>query len=113
MNTEDESSRTPRIAVVMSAFGSDEEASRVAAALVNERLAACCQAMPIRSTYRWQGRLCNDAEVLLLVKTATPEGAVAKIKELHSYELPEIIVTPVEGGDAAYIKWVAEVSSTE
>lgn len=94
------------VVVVLTATSSQEEADRIAEALVRERLAACCQSSPIRSTYLWKGELCRDAEILLLAKTTTADRAMARIRELHSYELPEIVVVPITGGYAAYLDWV-------
>ena len=85
-------------------------AARIARALVEERLAACVNRLPgVRSTYRWQGAVQDDAEVLLLVKT-TRERLPAlreRLPALHPYELPELIAVEVAGGLPAYLDWVA------
>lgn len=83
-------------------------AERIAGVLVEERLAACVNAMPVSSTYRWEGRLQRDAEVLLLIKTTG--GAYgrteARLRELHPYELPEVVAVPIVRGSPAYLEWL-------
>ena len=78
-------------------------------ALVEERLAACANLVPqITSIYRWEGAVQEDSEVLMVVKTSA--GRVAALTErvlaLHPYEVPEVLVLPVESGAAAYLDWV-------
>jgi len=97
--------------LVISTAGSREEASRIASALVEDRLAACVNiAGPIESVYRWQGKVERSHEFLMLVKTTSHQSeAVAKrIRELHSYELPEVIEVSVDGGSGEYLKWIAD-----
>ena len=97
--------------LVISTAGSREEASRIASALVEDRLAACVNiAGPIESVYRWQGKVERSHEFLMLVKTTSQQSeAVAKrIRELHSYELPEVIEVSVDGGSGEYLKWIAD-----
>jgi periplasmic divalent cation tolerance protein len=97
--------------LVISTAGSKQEASRIAAALVGEQLAACVNVVgPIESTYRWQGKVETAQEFLLLVKTTSDRSAAAcvRIRELHSYELPEAIEVPIEGGSADYLSWISE-----
>ncbi|WP_395684015.1 divalent-cation tolerance protein CutA [Dokdonella sp.] len=86
-----------------------ETAARIARALVDERLAACVQALPgVTSTYRWQGEVQVDAETLLLVKTsyARIEALKSRIAELHPYELPELLVLEVIDGAPDYLAWL-------
>jgi periplasmic divalent cation tolerance protein len=88
-----------------------DEAQRIAATLVERRLAGCVQIIgPVRSVYRWEGRVEEADEWLCLVKTSRDAYAAveAAIRELHSYECPEIIATPIEAGSAAYLQWLAE-----
>ncbi len=98
-------------AVVLTTVGSDEDASRIASALVERRLAACVSVLPgAVSHYRWKGALCRDDERLLLIKTAErlfPQLRRA-IRELHSYELPELVMLPIADGDGEYLAWLAE-----
>jgi periplasmic divalent cation tolerance protein len=96
--------------VVLSTAGSREEAERIAAALVDERLAACVNVVvPVTSIYRWRGAVERAEEVLLVVKTRRTLVArvTARIRALHSYELPEAIALTIEGGSAAYLAWIA------
>lgn len=97
--------------VVLSTAPDDEVAARVARALVEGGLAACVNIVPgVRSIYRWQGKLCDDAERLLVIKTrpARADAVIAAIKANHPYECPEAIVLPITGGAAAYLAWVQE-----
>ena len=96
--------------LVISTAGSREEASRIATALVSEHLAACVNIIgPIESIYRWQAKVETAQEFLMLVKTtATRSAAVSvRIRELHSYDLPEAIEVNIGGGSAEYLKWIA------
>ena len=95
--------------IVLTTTGSREEAGKIAHALVERRLAACVNIVgPIHSVYRWQGKVESAPEHLLLIKTTAARfDAVAKaIRELHSYELPECIALPIEGGSAEYLEWI-------
>lgn len=97
--------------LVISTAGSKEEASRIATALVQGQLAACVNIVgPIESVYRWQGKVESSQEFLLLVKTTEVRSAavMTQIRELHSYDLPEVIEVSIEGGSAEYLKWIAE-----
>ena len=97
--------------LVISTAGSKEEASRIATALVEARLAACVNIVgPIESVYRWQGKVESAQEFLLLIKTTASRAAAvaARIRELHSYDLPEVIEVSIDGGSADYLKWIAE-----
>lgn len=93
---------------------SRDAAAALAAALVRERLAACVQVLgPLRSTYRWKGAIEEAEEWLCLVKTSVErqDAAIARVRSLHSYEQPEITVTPVIAGDAGYLDWVRRESA--
>ena len=101
--------------VVLSTAGSRAEAERIAAALVDERLAACVNLVaPITSVYRWRGAVERSEEVLLIVKTrrTLATAAAARIRALHSYELAEAIVVPIAGGAADYLAWIADETET-
>ncbi|WP_222565754.1 divalent-cation tolerance protein CutA [Novilysobacter antarcticus] len=83
----------------------------LARALVAERLAACVSEMPgVRSTYRWEGRVEQGNEVLLMIKTTTEQldALTARVRALHPYELPELIAVEAVGGLAPYLDWVVE-----
>ena len=97
--------------LVLSTAGSQEEARRIAHALVERRLAACVNIVPgVESIYRWQGKVETAAEWLLLIKTTT--GAFPRLRnalaELHSYEVPECVALVVEDGGASYLEWLGE-----
>jgi len=96
---------------VLTTAASEAEAEAIAAALVERRLAACVQVSgPIRSRYRWRGELERAEEWQCLIKTTAaryPEVEAA-IRELHSYEEPEIVATPIVRGSPGYLAWVAE-----
>lgn len=87
---------------------STEEADTIATALVERRLAACVQRMPIRSTYRWDGALHHDDEVLLLVKTTRERYADVEsaVLALHSYEVAAITCVEIVAGSPAYLAWI-------
>jgi periplasmic divalent cation tolerance protein len=97
--------------IVLTTVATRDEGQKIAQALVERRLAACVNiAGPIESIYRWKGAVESAQEWLLLIKTTTKAvGRVsATISELHSYELPECIVLPIEGGDEKYLGWIGE-----
>jgi periplasmic divalent cation tolerance protein len=97
--------------IVLCTFRNEQDAMRVGSALVEARLAACVNVLPgVRSMYRWKSEVQNTDEVLTLIKT-TQQGFPAlrdRLKELHSYETPEIIAVPVVDGLAEYLGWVGE-----
>jgi periplasmic divalent cation tolerance protein len=90
-----------------------EEAVRLAKLLIEEKLAACVQLLPIESFYIWQGATQNDPEILLLIKTRTAlfERTIARIKEVHPYSVPEIVALPFTSGFAGYLGWIEDVTS--
>ena len=101
-------------AIILTTCSSQEEADRLAAGLVEARLAACVQQTPIRSTYRWEGEIVKDDELLLLIKTRTALFAQVEawIKAHHSYDTPEIVMTPITKGSREYLDWVFETTSS-
>jgi periplasmic divalent cation tolerance protein len=96
---------------VLITTGAEEEAERISAALVERRLAACVQVLgPISSRYRWQGEVETAREWICLAKTEAsryPELEAA-IRELHSYDEPEIAATPIVAGSQGYLAWIGE-----
>lgn len=87
------------------------QARALARALVGERLAACANLVPqIESIYHWDGAICEDPEVLLILKTraALLPALAARVKALHPYQVPEVIGLPTEGGLPAYLDWVRQ-----
>ena len=92
---------------------SEEEAANIAYSLVETRLAACVNIIRnIRSIYRWKGKVEDDAEVLMVAKTKQTlfDPLMNKVKELHSYAVPEIIAIPVTEGSKDYLEWLNEVT---
>ena len=90
-----------------------ETATRIARALVEERLAACVNVLPgLQSVYRWQGQIQRDTEVLLLIKTtrARYPALQARLPQLHPYELPELVAVEAADGLPAYLHWVADAT---
>ena len=96
--------------VLMSAPGA-EVGRQLARVLVEERLAACGSVVPsMTSVYRWQGAVEEEAEALVMLKTTAHrvERLTARARDLHPYEVPEIVALPVAGGNAEYLAWVGE-----
>jgi periplasmic divalent cation tolerance protein len=99
-----------RSIVVVTTVGTEEQAYLIAREIVARRQAACVNILPgIRSIYRWKGKICKDGELMLLVKTLEGEfeGVAATIRELHSYELPEILSFTVSHGERGFLDWIA------
>jgi len=99
------------VIVVLTTAGSEEHADTIARRLVEAEIAACVNVVGgVKSTYRWQGSITQDDELLILVKTTADRFAAvrARIRELHSYELPEVIALPVVDADAAILDWIRD-----
>ena len=98
-----------RVILVLSTVPESESAC-ISETLVSERLVACVNAMPVRSYYRWKGEICRDREELLIMKTRESLFArvLERVRELHPYEVPEILALPVWGGFAGYLGWVMD-----
>lgn len=99
--------------VVLTTAGSEAEAETIAKTLVEEQLAACVNLVsPIRSLYRWEGAVADDREWLLFIKTRADyfSALEARIKALHSYQVPEVIALPVVMGSAVYLRWLHEAT---
>lgn len=96
--------------IVSTSIDSETKAEALATRLIEGRLAACVHITPIRSTYRWKGKLESVSEYLLNAKTkaALAEKVIAFIRETHPYEVPEIIATPIIAGYAGYLNWIKE-----
>jgi periplasmic divalent cation tolerance protein len=84
------------------------EAKKIGLFLVKKRLAACCNIFPIESIYWWQGKILNDKEVVLIVKTLKRnfKKVEKEVKKLHSYKVPCILEIPIRNGDSDYLKWL-------
>lgn len=97
--------------VIFITSSSIHEARKIGQTLVEEDLAACCNIVqPIESIFKWQGKLHIEGEVLMIFKTKEDLfGKVEKrVKELHSYEVPEIIAVPIIQGSKSYLEWIAK-----
>ncbi len=98
------------ISIVLVTAGNEDEAVKIGKTLVEERLAACANIVPrVRSIYRWRGEIHDEQEVLIIIKTRTSlfQALEKRVKELHSYEVPEIISFPITRGLPQYLEWVA------
>jgi periplasmic divalent cation tolerance protein len=87
------------------------EAKKIGRALVEEKLAACSNIIsPIRSIYSWQGKICDDKEALMVLKTRKQlfKQIVKRVEKLHSYDVPEIIAMPIIEGSSKYLSWLNE-----
>jgi periplasmic divalent cation tolerance protein len=96
--------------VIFITTGTDEEAHKVAKALLNNRLAACVNIIPkINSLFWWNGKLDSAQESLLLVKSKASvlHEIVTLVKEIHSNEIPEIVALPIVGGNPDYLDWIS------
>ncbi len=97
--------------IVLITASSGDEAVKIAAALVNEHLAACVNIVPeVRSLFFWEGKTQDAREVLLVCKSRLPliEKLIERVKELHSYTVPEIVALPIVAGSRDYLAWVKE-----
>ena len=94
--------------VIITTCPDKDSAKGIARRLVERRLAACVQMLPIESVYRWDSEICDDSEVMLLIKSRTMlyDRIAAAIRENHAYEVPEIIQIPITDGLPAYLRWI-------
>lgn len=99
------------VAVVYTTIDNVQDARKIARTLVEEQLVACVNIIPkIESIYRWKGKVETDNEVVLIAKTTDKnvKKTIQKIKELHTYELPDIIVLPIIGGLKDYLNYIQD-----
>lgn len=99
-----------RAIVVVTTVGTEEQANLIAREIVARRQAACVNIIPgVRSIYRWKGKICKDGELVLIIKSLEREfeSVMATIRELHSYELPEILAFDVTRGEKGFLDWIA------
>jgi len=97
------------VRAVLTTAPNAEVGGLIARTLVEERLAACVNVIPgVRSIYRWEGDIQDDPEVVLIVKTRADryEALAARIKDLHPYDVPEVLVLPAVGGSSSYLAWI-------
>jgi periplasmic divalent cation tolerance protein len=100
--------------IIFCTTASEQEAATISKTVVEEGLAACANIIPqIRSIYRWKGEIWDERETLIMIKSreALFEKIRSRIKELHSYEVPEITAVPVDKGDTAYLQWIEAVTA--
>ena len=103
----------PAPIVVFVTCGSEEEALKIAHALVEGHLAACASLVaPLRSIYRWEGKVWDEKEWLLIIKTEKHrfEALEKRVKSLHSYSVPEIVSLPIMEGSPSYLNWLEEMT---
>jgi len=96
---------------VTTTFPDETSAHKAAETLVGERLAACAQVQgPIQSTYRWDGRIETATEWYCHLKTTAARASTlrARLRDIHPYDTPEIIVLPIADGDPAYLRWIED-----
>ena len=100
--------------LVMVTVSSEAEGEKIAMALLNEKLAACISITPINSFYTWSGKINQDREWQLSIKTRFSlfEKLANKIEALHSYDVPEIVALPLLAGSSAYLNWIEENTRT-
>ena len=103
----------PEFILVFITCGSEEEALKIARSLVEDHLAACVNLVsPVRSIYRWEGKIWDEKEWILIVKTQKKrfEEIEKRVKSLHSYSVPEMISLPIVDGSSSYLNWLEEMT---
>jgi len=103
---------TNKYAVVLTTCSNEDDMKKIIKSLLEKKLAACIQTHPINSFYTWNGSLCNEKEIFLLIKCKSEffDSIKNEILKNHSYEIPEIILLPVSDGYEKYFNWIDEVS---
>jgi periplasmic divalent cation tolerance protein len=97
--------------MVLSTFGNADEARTVCRQIVEERLAACANLLPgVESIYHWEGAMQTSTEIMVIFKTTASKLGMleARLQELHSYQVPEVIALRLHGGAEAYLRWIGE-----
>ena len=102
--------RAHEYVIVFTTVASEEQATAIAKSLLNDKLAACVNIFPVQSLYTWQGKIDIDREWQLIIKTRQQlfSELSTKIRSLHEYEVPEIILTPIVDGSPSYLQWLAD-----
>ena len=101
-----------KITLIMTSVGTEQQAVEISEELIARKLATCINIVPcLRSIYRWKGKVCEDTEYLLLIKTPEKlfDDVSEAIREFHSYELPEILAMPVTAAEENFHRWVLEM----
>lgn len=99
--------------VAMTTTNTEREAKKIACVLVEKKKAACVQIIPkIHSIYEWKGEIHDDQEYLLLIKTQEKHAkdVMKLVRENHTYEVPEILILPVDTGSDEYLEWIKDVT---
>lgn len=102
------------VSVVYITIDNMQDARKIATRLVEEQIVACVNIIPkIESIYRWKGKIENEEEIILIAKTSDQnvKKTIHRIKELHSYEVPDIVVLPVVGGLKDYLDYITNETS--
>ena len=102
------------VAIIYSTIGDIRDARRIAHTILEEQLVACVNIIPkIESIYKWKGKIENDEECIIFAKTTDKnvKKTIQRIKSLHSYELPDIIVIPIIGGLKEYLDYITNETS--
>lgn len=96
--------------LVYTTTGDEKEAENIAKMLIEKNLAACINAFPITSFYKWNRKLENNKEIAMIIKTRSElvEDVVKEIKKIHSYEIPAIFSISIEKGDKKFFEWIDE-----
>lgn len=105
--------RAQDLVVVVTSVGTEEQALDIAHALIRNRQAACVNLVPnVHSIYRWKGRVCDDGEYLLLIKTRAKEFRAVRdtIQKINTYELPEVLAYRVDEASAAFADWIRKTT---
>ncbi len=105
--------RAQDLIVVVTSVGTEDQALDIAHALVRNRQAACVNLIPnVHSIYRWKGRVCDDGEFLLIIKTTGSQfdGVKQTIQEINTYELPEVLAYRVDDASDAFASWIAKTT---
>lgn len=97
--------------IILTTFSEEKNGRRIIDTLIEKRLAACIQVIPIQSFYRWQGEVNRDNEQLMLIKTK--QSLYVEVEKFiltqHAYEIPEVVLLPIEHGFAGYLEWISDV----
>jgi periplasmic divalent cation tolerance protein len=107
-------SRATDYVLILTTLPVDADAEAFARTLVDERLAACVNLLPpMKSIYRWEGRVQREAERQVIIKTSRARAAALgeRLRELHPYDLPEFVVLSIADGSDAYLRWIGEMTS--
>jgi periplasmic divalent cation tolerance protein len=98
--------------VVLTTTDSEEQAERIVDAVLQAKLAACLQLIPIKSRYVWDGKIARDDEVLILVKAKSTDydDLAACIRAAHTYDVPEIVRLDIAAGEKSYLDWITSVT---